>query len=133
MISHRVLAALIAMWAAVTWGGRVGLLTGDETLMAKARIAVSLLVAVVAVASLLTRARWRHAAVATYAVVAVAVWGSSAVSVLGDPSSSPAFKAVHLLLAVVSVSLAVLAWYVVVRQQEPGPAHRLGARSPTDR
>lgn len=133
MISHRVLAALIAVWAAVTWGGRIGLLTGDETLVAKTRIAVSLLVAVVAVAALLTRARWRRAAVVAYAVVAVAVWGSSAVSVLGDPSSSLAFKAVHLVLAVVSLSLAVLAWYVAVRQPEPGPAHRSGARSPTGR
>jgi hypothetical protein len=127
------LAALIAVWAAVTWGGRIGLLTGDETLVAKGRIAISLLVAVGAVVGLLSRARWQRSAVVAYAVVTGAVWGSSAVSVLGDPTSSAAFKAVHLILAAISISLAALAWNVVVRRWEPGSAHRLGARSPTGR
>lgn len=124
------LAVLIGGWAAITWGGRIGLLAGDETFTAKARIAVSLLVATVAVAGLLGRAPWRRSAVVVYALVTMAVWGSSAVSVLGDGASSVGFKLVHLALAAVSLFLAALAWLTVVRQSGPEQARQSEARSP---
>ncbi len=133
MISHRVLAALIGGWASITWGGRIGLLTGDETLVAKARIGVSLLVAVMAVVGLLTRASWRKPAVSVYAIVTSAIWMTSAVSVVGDPASSLAFKGVHLLLAAISIALAAVAWKVVVRRSESEPERPSEAPSPTGR
>jgi hypothetical protein len=133
MMSHRTLAALIAVWAAVTWGGRIGLLAGDETLVAKARIAISLLAAATAVIGLLQRGSWRKPAVGFYVVVTLAVWGTSVISVMGDPASSIAFKAVHLVLAAVSVALAGIVWNVVFRRSESEPVRPSGAPTPTGR
>ena len=133
MMSHRTLGALIAVWAAVTWGGRIGLLAGDETLIAKARIAISLVAAGVAVAGLLARVSWRRPAVGLYVVVTVAVWMTSVISVLRDPASSLAFKGVHLALAAVSIGLAAVAWRVVFRQSESERVRRSEAPSPTGR
>ncbi len=127
------LAALIATWAAVTWGGRIGLLAGDETLVAKARIAISLLAAAVAVAGLLSRGSWRKPAVGFYVVVTLAVWVTSVVSVVGDPASSLAFKGVHLALATVSIGLAGVAGRIVFRRSEPESERRSEAPSPTGR
>lgn len=127
------LAALIAIWAAITWGGRIGLLVGDETLVAKARIAISLLAAALAVTGLLLRGPWRKPAVGIYVAVTLAVWVTSVVSVASDPASSFAFKAVHLVLAVVSIMLAGIAWTIVFRRSEPEPVRPSGAPSPTGR
>jgi hypothetical protein len=132
-MSHRSFAALIAIWAAITWGGRIGLLAGDETLVVKARIAISLLAAAAAVIGLLQRGSWRKPAVGLYVVVTFGVWGSSVISVVGDPASSIAFKAVHLVLAAVSVALAGIVWNVVFRRSESEPERRSEAPSPTGR
>jgi hypothetical protein len=133
MMSHRTLAALIAVWAAITWGGRIGLLVGDETPAAKARIAVSLLAAALAVAGLLLRGPWRKPAVGIYVGVTLVVWVTSVVSVVSDPASSSAFKTVHLVLAAVSIALAGIAWRIVFRRSEPEPVRPSGAPSPTGR
>jgi hypothetical protein len=133
MMSHRTLAALIAIWAAITWGGRIGLLAGDETLVAKARIAISLLAAAAAVFGLLQRGSWRKPAIGLYVVVTLGVWGSSVISVMGDPASSIAFKAVHLGLAAVSVALAGIVWNVVFRRSESESVRPSGAPTPTGR
>lgn len=133
MISHRTLAALISVWALITWGGRIGLLAGDETIVAKARIAVSLLAATAAVIGVLVRRPWSRAAVGLYVGVTVVVWGTSAVSVVGDPSSSAAFKGVHLLLATVSLAVAAVAWSAVFRRSESEAERRSGAPTPTGR
>lgn len=127
------LAALIAIWAAITWGGRIGLLAGEETLVAKARIAISLLAAAVAVAGLLARGSWRRPAVGVYVAVALIVWATSVVSVLSDPASSLAFRGVHVVLAAVSIVLAGIAWRVVFRRSEPEPGRPSEAPSPTGR
>jgi hypothetical protein len=127
------LAALIAAWAVITWGGRIGLLVGDESLIAKARIGISLAAAAVAVAGLLLRRSWRKPAVGTYVVVTIAVWLTSVVSVVSDPASSPAFKAVHLVLAAVSIAVAATAWKLVFRRSESEPARPSEAPSPTGR
>lgn len=133
MMSHRTLAALIAIWAAITWGGRIGLLAGDETLAAKARIAISLLAAVVAVVGLLMRGPVRKPAIGFYVVVTLAVWLTSVVSVVSDPASSTAFRAVHVALAGVSIAVAGIAWRLVFRPSEPEPARRSEAPTPTGR
>ncbi len=124
---------MIAIWAAVTWGGRIGLLTGDETLVAKARIAVSLLAAAVAVAGLLFRGSWRRPAVGFYVAVTLVVWVTSVISVVSDPASSVAFKGVHLVLAAVSIALAGVAWRVGFRPSESEPERPSEAPSPTGR
>jgi hypothetical protein len=133
MMSHRTLAALIAIWAAITWGGRIGLLVGDETFVAKSRIAISLLAAAVAVVGLLLGGSWRKLAVGSYAAVTVAVWVTSVISVVGDPASSLAFKGVHLMLAAVSITLAGVAWGTVVRRSESEPGRPSEAPTPTGR
>ncbi len=129
MISQVRLAALIGLWAAITWGGRIGLLAGDETLVAKARIGVSLGVALVAVIGLATGSRWMRAGVGVYSVVTGLVWVTSGASVLGDAASSIQFKVVHLVLAGVSIALATMAWVSVVRRSGPGPVRRSGEHS----
>ncbi len=133
MMSHRTLAALIAIWAAITWGGRIGLMVGDETLVAKSRIAISLLAAAVAVAGLLLGGSWRKPAVRSYAVVTLAVWVTSVISVVGDAASSLAFKGVHLVLAAVSITLAGVAWRAVVRRSGSEPVRQSEAPTPTGR
>lgn len=133
MIPHARLAAVIGVWAAVTWGGRIGLLAGDETFVSKARIAVSLAVALLAVVAILTRATWVPYAVGLYSGTNLLVWSTSVVSVLGDPSSSVAFKLVHLVLAAVSIGIAATAWVLVISRSGPASERRSGARSRVDR
>lgn len=124
MIARRTLAVVIAAWALITWGGRVGLLVGGEGVWAWVRIAGSLVVAAAA-----THALWRsttalRANIAVYTGFTFVVWSMSAVSVLSDPSSTAAFKAVHVVLATVSIVIAVVAWNVAVRRSGPVSEHR---------
>ena len=133
MIPHARLAAVIGLWAAVTWGGRIGLLAGDETPVAKARIAVSLAVAVAAVAAILSRASWMRPAVGIYSATTLLIWVTSVISVVGDASSSLPFKLVHLVLAAISIVIAVVAWRSIVNRPELEPERRSGVRSPADR
>ena len=50
-----------------------------------------------------------------FAVWTVYVWGTRIWNVVGDDQRGLAFKAVHVLLAVVSVAFAVAAWAIVSR------------------
>ena len=50
-----------------------------------------------------------------FALWTVWVWGTRIGNVIGDDSRSTAFKVVHVVLAVVSVVLAVAAWVVASR------------------
>lgn len=132
MIADRRLALLIAVWTLFTWGGRVGLLTGDEEAVAKVRIGMSLLLAVGAVVALTADVSWRRPGLIGYAVGVFVVWGSSLVSVLTDPTSSTAFRLVHSVLAFGSMVLATLA-LSALRRSEPAPGRRLGAHERADR
>ena len=115
MIADRSLAFLIAVWAAVTWGGRIGLLTGDVSGWAKVRIAVSLVLAFVAVIGLGSRVAWRKPAVVAYAAGVFVIWGSSMVSVMTDSTTSVPFRLVHTFLALGSMALAGYALRCVKR------------------
>jgi hypothetical protein len=53
--------------------------------------------------------------------------------VMGDPTSSAAFKGVHLVLATMSFALAFIAWRLVFGPSESEPEHRSEAPSPTGR
>ena len=52
-----------------------------------------------------------------FSVWTVYVWGTRIWNTLGDDNRSTAFKVVHLLIAVISVALAVAAWIVVSQVQ----------------
>jgi hypothetical protein len=64
-----------------------------------------------------------------FAVWTVYVWGTRIWNILRDDSTSTAFKAVHSVLAVVSVAFAVAAWVIVtsVQRRERGERARAGA------
>ena len=55
--------------------------------------------------------------VRVFCVWTVWVWGTRIGNVVGDDGRSFAFKAIHVLLALVSIVLAVAAWIVVRRSR----------------
>lgn len=57
-----------------------------------------------------------------FAAWTVYVWGTRIWNVLGDSSRSFGFKAVHVVLALVSVAFAVAAWRIVSRVRRPAVA-----------
>ena len=52
-----------------------------------------------------------------FSIWTVYVWGTRIWNTLGDDTRSTAFKVVHLVIAVISVALAVAAWIVVSQVQ----------------
>lgn len=108
MMSRRTLGWAIAAWAAVTWGGRIGLLADFGDLVAWARIAVSVAVAIGAAVALLRPSPASRALLWAYAGVTGIVWLTSLVSVWTRSNTVP-FRLVHTLLAAVSFVLAFLA------------------------
>jgi hypothetical protein len=52
-----------------------------------------------------------------FSIWTVYVWVTRIWNILRDSSTSGAFKAVHSVLAVISVALAIAAWVVVTRVQ----------------
>lgn len=96
------------MWALVAWGGRILVVfDAGSGVWDRTRIALSLVAAVAAVVALWA-GRWIKPALLAYAAVAAVVWIRSAVSVMTE-DATPAFVAVHLLLAAVSLGLGALA------------------------
>ncbi len=59
-----------------------------------------------------------------FAVWTVYVWVTRIGNVVGDESRSFGFKAVHVILALISVAFAVAAWVIVSRNRRRG---RVGA------
>ena len=66
-----------------------------------------------------------------FAVWTVYVWGTRIWNILRDDSTSTAFKAVHSVLAVVSVAFAVAAWVIVTSVQRRGREERARAGAST--
>jgi hypothetical protein len=66
-----------------------------------------------------------------FAVWTVYVWGTRIWNILRDDSTSTAFKAVHSVLAVVSVAFAVAAWLIVTSVQGRGREERARAGAST--
>jgi hypothetical protein len=107
-------AVVLAVWTFFVWTTRINNIVADAALdggQKAARVALALsftaLVALVVVA-LASRPTWLQPAVTVLAVWTVAVWAVRAVAIgLGDHDA--AFIAVHLALAIVSVTLAGLA------------------------
>jgi hypothetical protein len=110
----------LGVWTLLVWTTRVGNIWGDEDLTTgekwgRTGLALSFTVLAVAVGYALYRRRqWLGPAVKALAGWTTAVWAVRALGIAtGDHEA--AFVAVHLVLALVSVALAVLA----VREQAP--------------
>jgi hypothetical protein len=104
-MSYRRLAVLIAVWALVTWGGRIGLLQEGAGWLDWTRIAGSLAVAATA-AALLWRGR-RSPVLWVYSGFTALIWVTSLVSVWSG-EHSVGFRLVHSALAGGSLLLAGL-------------------------
>lgn len=113
------LAATIVAWTVIAWGGRIGLLTGAEEWWSWLRIGGSLVIGLIAAASLVTP--WLYPVMrpvlyvlATWTVV---LWTRSlVVNWLG--SGSLAFKLVHTVLA---IGFYLIAWWGVVTAARSNP------------
>ncbi len=105
-MSHRLLGVLILLWAAITWGGRIGLLVGSDP-VAVARIVISIVVALAAGYVLIRRhSEGRGRLVLwTYSLVTAAIWFTSLASVWTN-DNPVGFRLVHTALAAVSLALA---------------------------
>jgi hypothetical protein len=130
MRRHRAAAALIA-WTFLVWTTRIANIWRDADLDTGERwgptlLALSFTVLAIAAGVALWRRLLQATVVAVGALAAwtIAVWVVRGVGILvGDHDLG--FKAVHTILAVVSIALAVLAWRETrraTRREAPGPA-----------
>ena len=103
------LAVAIAVWTLLAWGGRIGLLTSGEGVAAWLRIGGSLVIGLLAVATLVVpqlegSRKW---ALIVFSVFTVLLWARSLiVNWVGDGSLP--FKLVHTVLA---LGFFALAWW----------------------
>lgn len=106
-----VLAIGIAAWTLVAWGGRIGLLTSGEGLGAWLRIGGSLVIGLLAAATLLVPQLEgaRKPVLIVFAVFTVVLWMRSLVVNWTGDGSMP-FKIVHTVLA---IGFFALAWWAV--------------------
>ena len=116
---RRPAAIALVLWTLFVWTTRIGNIWNDDALgrgekWGRTALAGSFTVLAVAVAvALWHRAGWRRSAVTALAAWTVAVWAVRSVGIAtGD--HDVAFVAVHLVLAVVSIALSLLA----VREHE---------------
>lgn len=118
------LASAIIVWTAVTWGGRIGLLTSGEGIGAWLRIGGSILIGLFAAATLLLPQleAARRPALIVFAVFTVVLWIRSLIVNWAGDGSVP-FKLVHTALAIGFFALAAWASWLVVSEApggEPG-------------
>lgn len=107
------LAAAIAAWTLLAWGGRIGLLTSDEGIGAWIRIGGSLVIGLFAAAALVfpQLEAVRKPSLYVFAIFTVVLWARSLfVNWTGD--GSVPFKLVHTVLALGFFGLAAWAVYV---------------------
>jgi hypothetical protein len=105
------LAVAIVVWTLAAWGGRIGLLTSDESVWSWVRIGGSLLVGLLAAATLVLAPLQdvRRPVLIVFAVFTVVLWVRGlVVNWIGDGSLS--FKLVHTVLGLGFFALAWWAW-----------------------
>lgn len=105
------LAISITVWTLTAWGGRIGLLTGDEGVDALVRVAGSLLVGLFAAATLVISrlSPARRPALMVFSIFTVVLWVRSLIVNWIGGGALP-FKLVHTVLAVGFFALAVWAF-----------------------
>ncbi|MEX1004785.1 MAG: hypothetical protein WD990_14110 [Acidimicrobiia bacterium] len=115
MMSRKTLAWAIAIWAALTWGGRIAIVfdLGSDP-GERVRIGLSVLVAAAAVPALVV-GRWVRPAVYAYAAVNTVLWVRSVVVVFSEERAQ-SFLVVHTTLALLSLLLAAVAALTVWRE-----------------
>lgn len=119
--------AAAAVWTFITWGNRIGLLTGDEASepWTWIRVGGSLLfgVALTVIAVSLFRgspySRWMAKAFIGFAVLMLVIWIRSSVSTLSGDESA-AFKIVHVGLALISTWLGMVLLGAGIKRLRPG-------------
>lgn len=106
-----ILAAAIAVWTALAWGGRLGLLVGGEDPWSWVRIGGSMGLALLAGAALILAptSRWSGWSLAVFAGWTLVIWSRSMIVNWGGSGSLP-FKLVHTVLATGFFALAWWAW-----------------------
>lgn len=128
MSRHPIAWAILA-WTAVSWGGRIRLLTDADTadLASWLRIGGSLVVGVATWAAIV-RGRGVRPAVWLFAAWTLAVWGRSLVVVWTETNTTP-FRLVHTVLATVWFGLvaAALDRYRAADQAGSGTRSTAGA------
>jgi tellurite resistance protein TehA-like permease len=105
------LGVAIAVWTLAAWGGRIGLLTSDEGVLAWVRVGGSLLVGLFAAATLLVpqlegARRW---ALIVFSLFTLILWVRSLIVTWAGDGTLP-FKLVHTVLAIGFFSLALWAF-----------------------
>jgi peptidoglycan/LPS O-acetylase OafA/YrhL len=141
MRRHRAAAALVA-WTFLIWTTRIANIWRDADLDTGERwgrtlLALSFTVLAITAGVALWRRLLQATVVAVGALAAwtIAVWVVRGVGILaGD--HDPGFKAVHTVLAVVSIVLAVLAWRETrreTRREAAGPASATSGPVPAER
>jgi hypothetical protein len=112
--AHARIAVVLSAWTLPVWTTRIGNIWGDDDLTTgekwgRTGLAMSFTVLAVAVLiAVVRRAPWRGPAVKALAGWTIAVWLVRALGIaMGDHEA--AFVLVHLVLAVVSIALSVLA------------------------
>jgi hypothetical protein len=106
------LGVAIAVWTLAAWGGRIGLLTNDEGVLAWVRVGGSLLVGLFAAATLLVpqlegARRW---ALIVFSLFTVILWVRSLIVTWAGDGTLP-FKLVHTVLAMGFFTLALWAFW----------------------
>jgi hypothetical protein len=128
---RRATVALV-VWTFFVWTTRIGNIWRDADLdtggkVGRTALALSFTVLALAVAvALWRRARWTGTAVLALAGWTVGVWVVRSVGIL-TADHDAGFKAVHTVLAVVSIALAALAWRESPPLRERDPAAPAGA------
>jgi hypothetical protein len=117
-------AVALVVWTVVVWTTRIGNIWGDDALTAGERwgrtaLALSFtLVALVVAIAVLRRAPWLDIAVKVLAGWTIGVWVTRSFGIAAADHSA-AFITVHLVLAVVSIGLSVLAVRESSHQRTP--------------
>lgn len=109
MISRRTTGLIILLWTLVSWGSRVGLLTGTDAADAGSwfRIGGSLFIGLLTAGAFFSSRGVRPLGW-VFAVWTTAVWTRSSVTVWAEPNTT-SFRLVHTGLAIVWCLLVVLA------------------------
>lgn len=116
-MSPRVLAIAVLAWTALSWGGRIGLLTEAEAgdAFTVVRVWGSIGISLATAAALWWRPPWGRAMGWVFGTWSAAVWARAIVVTWLDPPSL-AFGIVHTVLA---IGWFVLAWLVVRDARRP--------------
>lgn len=123
------LGIAIAVWTLVAWGGRISLLTSGDGWDDWLRIGGSILIGLLAAATLLLAGleSWRKPALIVFSLFTVVLWTRSLIVNWAGGGTMP-FKLVHTLLALGFFALAWWAFSFARATPGPGPDTTPAAR-----